>query len=179
MSLLSFDQLFAAADASGHGFGNTFNVDNPTGIRNPDGTFFRVGQPLNNIAAQNQVTSVTTPLFGQWVDPLLQMPYQIQTNAGWSHELAADTVISIDFVDSLGRDLNVRQRLNQRTPGSLSNPRRVSAAIGTPLNPNAASNRPAISNGKSTYHALIFSARRRLSGAGTRQGLHGLRHSRA
>ena len=155
--------LFAAADASGHGFGNTFNVDNPTGIRNPDGTFFRVGQPLNNIAAQNQVTSVTTPLFGQWVDPLLQMPYQMQTNAGWSHELAADTVISIDFVDSLGRDLNVRQRLNQRTPGSLSNPRRVSAAIGTPLNPNAASNRPAISNGKSTYDALIFSARRRLS----------------
>jgi hypothetical protein len=155
--------LFAAADASGHGFGNTFNVDSPPGIRNPDGTFFRVGQPLSNIASQNQVTTVTTPLFGQFVDPLLEMPYQMQTNAGWSHELTADTVVSVDYVNSLGRDLNVRQRLNQRTPGSLSNPRRVSAAIGTPLNPNAAGTRPAISNGKSTYDALILSARRRLS----------------
>jgi len=155
--------LFAAADASGHGFGNTFNVDNTQGIKNPDGTPFRVGQPLSNIASQNQVTSVTTPLFGQWVDPLLQMPYQMQTNAGWSHELTTDTVISVDYVNSLGRDLNTRPRLNQRTPGSLSNPRRISAAIGTPLNPNAASNRPALSNGKSNYDALILSARRRLS----------------
>ncbi|HLQ47284.1 MAG TPA: TonB-dependent receptor, partial [Planctomycetaceae bacterium] len=155
--------LFAAADASGNGFGNTFNVDNSTGIRNPDGSFFRVSQSLDLIRSQNQVAAGAFPLFGQWVDPLLQQPYQMQTNAGWSHELTKDTVISVDYVNSLGRDLNTRARLNQRTPGSLSNPRRVSAAIGTNLNPNAASNRPAISNGKSKYDALILSARRRLS----------------
>ena len=77
-----------AADASGKGFGNVFNVNNQAGIRNPDGTFFRVGQPLSNIASQNQaVITGAFPLFGQWVDPRLQQPYQIQTNVGWSHEL--------------------------------------------------------------------------------------------
>ena len=40
--------LFAAADASGKGFGNVFNVNNQAGIRNPDGTFFRVGQSLGS-----------------------------------------------------------------------------------------------------------------------------------
>ena len=154
--------LFAAADASGTVFGQVFNVGPVTnGIRKADGTLFRVGDPLSTIASQNQ--SVGTPPFGQWVDPLLQMPYQIQTNAGWSHELTPDTVVSADFVYSLGRDLNTRPRVNQRTPGSLSNPRRISAAIGTNLNPNANSNRPAVSVGKSEYDAMILSLRRRMS----------------
>ena len=86
--------LFPAADASGKGFGNVFNVNNQAGIRNPDGSFFTVGQPLSNIASQNQAVVVAGqfPLFGQWVDPLLQMPYQMQTNVGWSHELTSNTV---------------------------------------------------------------------------------------
>ena len=42
--------LFAAGDASGTGFGTIFNVDNTAGMRNPDGSFYRVGQPLSNIA---------------------------------------------------------------------------------------------------------------------------------
>jgi hypothetical protein len=153
--------LFAAADSSGSGFGNVFNVNNQGGIRNPDGSFFRVGQPLSNISSQNQVAAGAFPLFGQWVDPLLQQPYQMQTNAGWSHELNSNTVVSVDYVDSLGRDLNTRPRLNQRIPGTTI--RRLSAAIGTALNPNTNGNRPALSNGKSTYDAVIFAVRRRLS----------------
>ncbi len=155
--------LFAAADASGQGFGNVFNVNTASGIRNPDGTFFRVGQPLSNIASQNQavVAPGTYPLYGQWVDPLLQMPYQIQTNAGWSHELDSDTVFNADFVYSLGRDLNTRPRVNQRIPGTLI--RRISALLPTALNPNSNANRPALSVGKSEYDALILSVRRRLS----------------
>jgi hypothetical protein len=155
--------LFAAADASGQGFGNTFNVNTASGIRNPDGTFFRVGQPLGNIASQNQavVTAGSYPLFGQYVDPLLQMPYQRQTNFGWSHELSADTVFNIDIVDSQGRDLNTRPRLNQRIPGTTT--RRISALLPTALNPNANSNRPALSVGTSSYDAMIASVRRRLS----------------
>jgi hypothetical protein len=156
--------LFAAADASGQGFGTTFNVNQAAGIRNPDGTFFRVGQPLGNIASQNQAAPLGPgqyPLFGQWVDPLLQMPYQMQANAGWSHELNANTVFNMDFVDSQGRDLNTRPRLNQRIPGTTI--RRISALLPTPLSPNANSNRPALSVGKASYDALITSVRRRLS----------------
>ncbi len=152
--------LFAASDATGQGFGNTFNVDTSSGIRNPDGTFFRVGQPLSLISSQNQATA-GFPLFGQYVDPLLQMPYQRQTNLGWSHELNANTVFNVDFVDSQGRDLNTRPRLNQRIPGTTI--RRISALLPTPLSPNSASNRPALSVGRSSYDAMITSVRRRLA----------------
>ena len=151
--------LFAAVDASGHVFGAVFDVNNPAGIRNPDGTLFRVSQPLSNIASQNQVTGANPP-FGQYVDPLLQMPYQMQSNLGWSHELSSDTVLSADFVYSLGRDLNMRPRTNQRILGTTT--RRIAALV-PGLNPNSNANRPAVSTGKSEYTALILSVRRRLS----------------
>jgi hypothetical protein len=155
--------LFAAADSTGQGFGTTFNVGPvTTGIKNPDGSFYQAGQPLSNIASQNQVAPGAFPLFGQWVDPRLQAPYQMQSNAGWSHELSSDTVISADYVNSLGRDLNFRPRVNQRIPGSLSNPRRLAAIVPT-LSPNVNSNRPTVSRGESQYNALILSLRRRLS----------------
>ena len=155
--------LFPAADASGQGFGNVFNVNTASGIKNADGTFFRVGQSLDLIRSQNQAVVVPGqyPLFGQYVDPLLQMPLQMQANAGWSHELNSSTVFNVDFVDSQGRDLNTRPRLNQRILGTTI--RRISALLPTALNPNANSNRPALSNGKSTYDALITSVRRRMT----------------
>jgi Carboxypeptidase regulatory-like domain/TonB dependent receptor-like, beta-barrel len=153
--------LFAAADASGKGFGNVFNVNNQAGIRNPDGSFFRVGQPLDLIRSQNQVAAGAFPLFGNWVDPLLDMPFQYQTNAGWSHQLSSDTVVSADFVYSLGRDLNMRPRVNQRITGSTV--RRISTLLPTALNPNVTGNRPAVSVGKAEYEALILGLHRRLS----------------
>ena len=79
----------------------------------------------------------------------------MQSNVGWSHELTSDMVFSVDYVNSLGRDLNFRPRVNQRIPGSLSNPRRLAAIIPT-LNPNTNANRPTVSRGESEYNALIF-----------------------
>ena len=111
--------LFAAADASGKRLRPRCSTStSPTGIRNPDGSFYRAGQPLSNIAEPEPGRRAGAfPLFGQWVDPRLQQPYQMQTNAGWSHELTRDTVVSVDYVNSLGRDLNFRPRVNQRIPG--------------------------------------------------------------
>ena len=151
--------LFAASDASGSGFGAVYTTTDPNGIKNPNGTFWTVGQPLSNIAGLNQAGGF--PLFGQWVDPRLQMPYQMQTNAGWSHELTPDTVISADYVNSLGRDLNYRLQLNMILPNSTL--RQISSVLATPLNPNSASDRPAVSLGQSTYNALIVGLRRRLN----------------
>jgi len=158
--------LFAAADSTGQGFGQTFNVNVTTGIRNPDGSFYRAGQPTDLIASQNQVVNTGAyPLFGQWVDPRLQQPYQMQSNVGWAHELTRDTLISVDYVNSLGRDLNLRPRVNQRIPGSAAalNLRRVSVLLPSPLNPNVTGTRPTVSRGESEYNAAIFSVRRRLS----------------
>jgi carboxypeptidase family protein/TonB-dependent receptor-like protein len=155
--------LFAATDSTGEGFGQIFNVNVTNGIKNPDGSFYRAGQPLSNIASQNQVTSTGAfPLTGQWIDPRLQQPYQMQSNLGWSHELTSETVFAVDYVNSLGRDLNLRPRVNQRIPGSLSNPRRLAAIIPT-LTPNTNGNRPTVSRGESEYNAMVLSVRRRLS----------------
>jgi hypothetical protein len=155
--------LFAAIDSTGKGFGQTFNVNVTNGIRNADGSFYRAGQPLSNIASQNQVVSTGAfPLWGQWTDPRLQQPYQMQSNVGWSHELTTNAVVSVDYVNSLGRDLNMRPRINQRIPGNLSNPRRLAAIIPT-ISPNTNANRPTVSRGESEYNAMIFSLRKRLS----------------
>jgi hypothetical protein len=158
------NMLFSAADSSPIGFGQIFSVGPvTTGIRNPDGSFYQASQPLDNIRSQNQVTTGAKSVSGiGWVDPRLEQPYQMQSNLGWSHELTSDTVLSVDFVSSLGRDLNFRPRVNQRIPGNLSNPRRLAAIIPT-ISPNTNANRPAISRGESDYKALIFSGRRRLA----------------
>ena len=129
------------------------------GSKNPDGSFYQAGQPLKNLESQNQ--SRQLPLVGVWVDPRLQQPYQLQTNAGWSHELTTGTIISLDYVNSLGRDLNYKPRLNQFIPGTKT--RRISTLLSSNLNANSSSNRPALSRGRSEYNALIVSGRRRFS----------------
>src|SRR3954463_7814274 len=155
--------LFAATDSTGEGFGQIFNVNVTNGIKNADGSFYKAGQPLSNIASQNQVVSTGAfPLTGQWIDPRLQQPYQMQTNAGWSHELNSDMVFAVDYVNSLARDLNLRPRVNQRIPGSLSTPRRLASIIPT-LTPNTNGNRPTVSRGRSEYNAMIVALRRRLA----------------
>jgi hypothetical protein len=153
--------MFPAMDAGSYRFGNTFNASDAAGLRNPDGSFYQAGQPLGNLSSQNQVVPGAVALQGQWVDPRLQQPQQLQTNAGWSHELTPSTAVSVDFVNSLGRNLNYRPRLNQRIPGTTT--RRLAVLIPGGLTPNTSSNRPALSRGKSEYNALILSVRRRMS----------------
>ena len=147
--------LFAAADASGSRFGTVFSANNTAGLRNPDGSFYRVGQPLTNLASQNEAGAL--PLFGQWVDPRLEQPETRQTAIGWTRELSPSTVMTVDYVHIDGRKLNVRPRLNTRVNGGD----RRFADVG--FNPNSSASRAAISRGKSDYNGLILGLRRRLS----------------
>ena len=147
--------LFAAADASGSRFGTVFSANNTSGIRNPDGSFYRVGQPLTNLASQNEAGGL--PLFGQWVDPLLEQPETRQASIGWSHELMRSTIVTADYVHIDGRNLNVRPRLNTQVDGGA----RRFADIA--FSPNSSSTRAAISRGKSRFDGLILGVRRRLS----------------
>jgi hypothetical protein len=146
--------LFPAADASGSRFGTVFTATNTSGLRNPDGSFYRVGQPLTNLAAQNEAGGL--PLFGQWTDPLLEQPETRQTSLGWSHELMANTVVTADYVHIDGSKLNVRPRLNVLING-------VRRFADIPYSPNSGATRAAISRGKSEYNGLILGVRRRLS----------------
>ena len=160
MGYTNSNVLFPGIDASGIGSGSVFNVDNADGIRNPDGSFFRVGQPISNIASQNQSDPNSLPLIGQFVDPRLKVPYTRQLAFGWSHALMQSTVVTADYVWNQGRDLNTRPRLNTRPVGDPTAPRRLTF-LG--LNPNAAGTRAASSFGESDYKALILGFKRRLS----------------
>jgi hypothetical protein len=146
--------LFPAADASGSRFGTVFTATNTSGLRNPDGSFFRVGQPLSNLASQNEAGGL--PLFGQWVDPRLEQPETSQVSLGWSHQLSADTVVTTDYVHIDGKNLNIRPRLNILVNGA----RRFSDIA---FSPNSGATRAAISRGKSEYDGLVLGLRRRLS----------------
>jgi outer membrane receptor protein involved in Fe transport len=148
--------LFPAADASGS-FGPVFNVDNQSGIKNPDGSFFRIGQSLDPLAPQNQVDPTKPPFFGQFLDPRLQMPYTRQFSAGWSHELMANSAVTVDYVQNEGHDLNSRPTINTFIPGTST--RRL-AFLG--LQPNNSGTRAASSYGKSEYKGLIFGFKRRM-----------------
>ena len=159
MAYTNSNALFAASDASGKGFGAVFSADNQSGIRNPDGSLFRVGQPLANIQSQNQAGAV--PLFGQFTDPRLQMPYTRQSSLGFSHQLTESMVVTVDGVRADGRDLNTRPRINVGTVGGGATGARQLAFLG--VSPNAVGTRPAISRGQSEYTALITGFKRRMT----------------
>ena len=150
--------LFGAADATGLGFGPVFTATDPNGLKNPDGTYYRVGQPLSNIAALNEANPNAIPLFGFGpISPRLEQPESWQTAVGWSHQLSSSMVVNADYVHIDGKNLNIRPRLNTRPNGG---PRRLADL---PLNPNNISLRPSISRGKSQYDGLILSARQRMT----------------
>ena len=121
-----------------------FNVDNAAGIRNPDGSFFTVGQPVSNIASQNEVNPNGPFYSAQIVPPEVRQPWTHQTSVGWSHELDQSTVLDVDYVHVVGKDLGVRWPLNTRINGGA----RIYADLG--LNPAAPTLNMSV--GRSTMH---------------------------
>ena len=78
--------LFPGLSAQG-GSGVVFDVNNTAGIRNPDGSFFTVGQPIieHRLAERGQPErAVLQPQRG---GAAIRQPWTSQTSAGWSHEL--------------------------------------------------------------------------------------------
>jgi outer membrane receptor protein involved in Fe transport len=149
----SSNSLFAALDLAGGG--QIFNAVNPAGLRKLDGTLFTVNDPISSIAHLNAITGGSAP-GGEVTSPLLEQPYTIQTNLGWSHRLSQSTTVSADYVRVDGRDLNMRVR-----PNVLVNGQRFLAGI--PVQPNSQAFRTAVSKGSSGYDGLILAVRRRMS----------------
>ena len=145
--------LFAASDALGVVTTGQFLATEPNGLRNPDGSFFRVGDPISNIASLNE--GGQTGLVGEVVSPRLQQPYSRQASFGWSHQFDTLIAFSADVIHADGRDLNLRARLNSRPDGG---PRRFADLA---LEPNSANFRVVINPLSSVYDALLVSLRRR------------------
>ena len=150
--------LIGAADASPIGFGPTFAAANPNGLRNPDGSFFRAGQPLSSIASLNEVRPGSKPLYGFGpISPRLEQPESRQVAFGWTHQINGSTIFNADYIHIDGRKLNIRPQLNTRPNGG---PFRLADLA---LSPNNTNLRPSISRGISQYDALILSTKRRWS----------------
>ena len=123
--------LFPGLSVQG-GSGVIFTATNTAGIRNPDGTFFTVGQPITNIAGQNEVNP-NGPFYSSNVAaPGIEQPWTSQTSAGWSHQLTPSTVLDVDYVHVDGRDLGVRWPLNTRINGGARRYADLGAQPGEP-----------------------------------------------
>jgi hypothetical protein len=145
--------LFPGLSAQG-GSGVVFDVNNTKGILNPDGSFFRVGQPVSNIAASNEVNP-NGPFYSSNVAaPQIRQPWTSQSSVGWSHELANSTVLDVDYVHADGHDLGVRWPLNTRVNGGA---RRYADLPLNPANPTLN-----MSIGASKYDGVTFGVRRRM-----------------
>jgi hypothetical protein len=146
--------LFPGLSAQG-GSGIVFTVSNTAGIKNPDGSFFRVGQPITNISSQNEVNP-NGPFYSSNVAaPQIRQPYTQQTSVGWSHQLAASTVFDVDYVSVRGHDLGVRWALNTRVNGGA---RRYADLNLNPANPTLN-----MSIGKSRFDGLNLGVRQRMT----------------
>ena len=115
--------LFAAINATGIGAGTVFEVNDASGIKNPDGSFFAVGDPISNIESQNEAGGAL-PLNRHVASPRIKQPYTDQISAGWSHQLGDVTVLDVDYVHVEGSDIAWRPRLNARHPGDPVRPLR-------------------------------------------------------
>jgi outer membrane receptor protein involved in Fe transport len=149
--------LFAAVNATGLGAGTVFEVNDANGIKNPDGSFFRVTDPIANIEDQNEAGGAL-PVNRHVASPRLKQPYTDQISFGWSHQLDAATVLDVDYVHVEGRDIGWRPRLNAQHPGVAERPL---ALLG--INPSPADIAIAISKGKSRHDGLNFGVRRRMN----------------
>jgi Carboxypeptidase regulatory-like domain/TonB dependent receptor-like, beta-barrel len=153
--------LFAAVNATGIGAGQIFAVNNSNGIRNPDGSFFKVSDPISNIQSLNEVNTAQLPLNSHIASPRIKQPYSDQTSFGYSRQLDASTAIDVDYIHSRGKDLGWRPALNQRD-GNPSGPRHYSVLLAPYGTFSPASFTIDISNGRSVYDGLNIGVRRRM-----------------
>ena len=149
--------LFAAVNATGVGAGTVFEVNDASGIRNPNGTFFSVNDPVSNIEALNEAGGAL-PLNRHVASPLIKQPYTDQISVGWSHQIGSATVVDVDYVHVEGRDIGWRPRLNARHPGEATRPL---AQLGIVPSPEDVA--LAISEGRSRHNALNLGVRRRMT----------------
>jgi hypothetical protein len=163
-SYTNINVLGPAQNATGQGAGLIFQVNDSNGIKNPDGTFFKVSDPIGNIAAKNEVDPTKLPIGGEIASPRLKQPYTDQFSAGWSHQLDDVTVIDVDYVHSEGRDYGLRMALNQRDPGvGPTGPRHYSTLLAQFGTFSPAAFTVNVSDGKGRYDGATFGVRRQMS----------------
>jgi hypothetical protein len=104
--------LFAVTGAQSS-FGTIYLNNDTSGIRNPDGSYFQVGQPL----PPNQLAGARKPLPLHAASPRIEQPYHDQANLGLTYDLGGGYALELDGVYSSGHDLGTPSNLNLRIDG--------------------------------------------------------------
>jgi hypothetical protein len=142
-------------------FGTVYHNANPTGIRNPDGSFFQPGQPL----PPNQLPGAAIPPPNEVASPsITDTPRSQQGSLGYSWQVSEALGLNIEAVDIEYRNLPFRFRANV-VPGSTD---------GTPAFTQFGNFRIWEGGGRGTYRGLNLGAHVRLSNKFTLQGFYTL-----
>ena len=147
--------LFPGLSAQGGSGRDLHGRPTRPGIKNPDGSFFTFGQPISNIASQNQVEPERA---------VLQLERGRAAGQAAVHEPVLDrlvarahasTVIDVDYVHVEGKDLGVRWPLNTITAAGT---RRYASLGFSPANPTMN-----MSIGASKFDGFNIGMRRRMA----------------
>jgi outer membrane receptor protein involved in Fe transport len=139
--------LFPASAVQSN-YGVVYNVANPNGIRNADGTFFRPGQPL----PPNQLPGADIAPPNEVASPTLATPYSQQASLGYSWQVNNWLGLNVEVVSIDYRDIPFRFRANPIDP-----------ATGARRFPQFGNFRLWYGNGKASYDGANLSFRARVS----------------
>jgi hypothetical protein len=93
-------------------FGVVYEVTDPTGIKNPNGSFFQPGQPL----PPNQLPAAAIPPPNEVASPTLKTPRSSQASLGYSWQATPWLGLTLDLVAINYQDLPFRFRANPIDP---------------------------------------------------------------
>ena len=145
--------LFAVIGAQSS-FGQVYSNTNSTGIRNADGSFYQIGQPL----PPNQLVGASAPLPSHAATPLVKQPYTDQANFGFSKQLGKSYAVEVDGVYAHAQDLGTRVSSNVRINGGA---RRFAGIL---PQSGAAAWRVDIMEGQSYYKGVNIAFKKRAGG---------------
>ena len=98
-------------------FGPIYSFETPTGIRNPDGSFFQPGQALPPNQISGLLSDRTTR---ELASPTLATPYSDQLSLGYSTEVSHALGLNFEAVSIRYHDIPFRFRANPYLPGTTT-----------------------------------------------------------
>jgi hypothetical protein len=138
-------------------YGVVYNVVNPNGIRNADGSFFQPGQPLPPNGLPN--ADIFPP--NEVASPTMQTPYSAQGSLGFSWQATSWLGLNVEAVKINYRHIPYRFRANP-----------IDRATGLRRFPQFGNFRMWYGNGEADYEGVNLSGRARLSDRFELQGFY-------
>lgn len=96
-------------------YGVTYDYEDPNGIKNPNGSFWKPGDPLPPNQVSGNLNDRTTR---ELASPTLATPYSDQISLGYSTEISNTLGLNFEVVDSRYRDIPFRFRANPIDPAT-------------------------------------------------------------